>query len=841
MLMLGAFAIALAQYDARNRTSATSAPITSEPRKAIPIAVSDENSPLIAEAGLIGPNAVIRGNDEQSGMHAATFSMTDDDNPLRTPPQPVDSHVVLASDNQPIPSTSTPRTSLPSLPNTTNLHNTNGPDKTVPSALPRNTATWPSGAMAGSVGNLPQTPRELPTLGAKSPVSAPSVLPQKPTGGGLVPAMPLLESTPNAGSLSQATTSTGQATLAQPNIPQLPTTQLPTTQLPRTMSPNASSSTLSDKPTSLNSHSLSDMPQPGGPATNMANPSIAQAANQSAIPIGEKQQAVTQAGTPASLVSPMSSPQNSLLAAPQPLGSNSTTMQTYAGSSTYTGQVTSPQRPVTSANEPRPNTALTSSQSRSSSASVASLVSNEPGSRFLDGPQNGSMLIQKRIPEEIQVGRKAPVVITVRNEGSATAHEVMVVDRIPRGAEFVDAHPPVSPTAEGVLIWQLGEMVAGDERTINLQIIPRAEGDIGSTFSVYSAVQGSVRTVATLPKLEITHSANAESLIGAQQEIKVSIRNIGTGIARNVRMEADLPKNLRHSSGEQHLETMLDQLHPNQSVTVPLTCIAAEPGTAQANIRAVIDETVESQHLIEMQVVAPSLQVSIEGPKVRFLERPAAYRLHIHNAGTAPATHGDFVLRLPSGLKYIEASDFGEYDPSQHAVFWRLDSVPPGKTATTDVKLLPVETGPQMLTFQAAADLGIQAEAKGQLVVQGQAELAFTIEEDNDPIETGSTTTYSVTVSNLGSRPDQNIQLLVQIPAAGKVVRIDPALKYDVSGAMLRFEPIPQMESRDQRIFRFEVQYNAPGTHVVRAQLTSQNWSVPVTKEEGTHVYNDRD
>ena len=111
------------------------------------------------------------------------------------------------------------------------------------------------------------------------------------------------------------------------------------------------------------------------------------------------------------------------------------------------------------------------------------------------------MQIHKRAPEEIQVGKKATFVITVRNAGNATAHDVIVIDRVPKGARFVESSPSLTPTSEGVLTWMLGEMSAGDERTISLQIIPEVEGEVGSVASVHFAAQASVRTVATLPQL----------------------------------------------------------------------------------------------------------------------------------------------------------------------------------------------------------------------------------------------------------------------------------------------------------------------------------------------------
>ncbi len=57
------------------------------------------------------------------------------------------------------------------------------------------------------------------------------------------------------------------------------------------------------------------------------------------------------------------------------------------------------------------------------------------------------------------------------------------------------------------MVWKLGEMGPNDERTITLQIIPERQGEMGSTAAVRFAAQASMRTTATLPKLELSFSS----------------------------------------------------------------------------------------------------------------------------------------------------------------------------------------------------------------------------------------------------------------------------------------------------------------------------------------------
>jgi Domain of unknown function DUF11 len=191
-------------------------------------------------------------------------------------------------------------------------------------------------------------------------------------------------------------------------------------------------------------------------------------------------------------------------------------------------------------------------------------------------------------------------------------------------------------------------------------------------------------------------------------------------------------------------------------------------------------------------------------------------------------------------MQFNSAADQGEYLSEQHATAWNLEELAPGATATTDLTVMPIEEGEFVLRLQCQAD-GIQAEPFEKPVrVDGQSELSFSIEDENDPIETDGQTTYVIKLSNVGTRADQNVQVALELPNGATVVNVRAPVGNSQSGSRVIFEPIPEMKAKDQLVYQITVKLPTEGTQVARAFVKSQVRQTPVVKEESTQVYLDR-
>ncbi|MFY8072515.1 MAG: hypothetical protein ACOVNQ_12560 [Pirellula sp.] len=469
-----------------------------------------------------------------------------------------------------------------------------------------------------------------------------------------------------------------------------------------------------------------------------------------------------------------------------------------------------------------------------------SKATSTPGSRQFEGSQNPSLEIHKRAPQEVQVGVAATFTAVVRNVGNATAFDVQVTDAIPKGSRFVRAFPEAQRVGNDGLAWNLGELAAGQEATISMEIVPETEGEIGSVASVKFAAQASVRTISTQPRLSIKQTAVAEMLGGDSATIIIDVTNSGTGVARDVRLEEDVPKVFRHVTGASALQQDVGDLAPGESMRFEIELMALSAGKVSNVVRATSANCATAESAYPIEVKAPKLQLQIVGPKLRHLERPAPYEAVIENIGTATAKDLYITARLPRGMNFISASNEGTYLPDQHSVAWNLLELAAGAKAKTEMVLLPVEEGRFSIAMTSDGE-GVRAEpTEREVIVEGQSELTFEIDDDNDPIEVAGMTTYSIRINNIGTRPDAQVRLVVEAPEGASIEQVNSPMKYDVNGRQVIFAPIPSLASKQQVVVKVGVKHTREGTQVLRASLQSQLRAVPVIKDESTQVYRDQ-
>ncbi len=475
-----------------------------------------------------------------------------------------------------------------------------------------------------------------------------------------------------------------------------------------------------------------------------------------------------------------------------------------------------------------------------SPVSFGRLTKPTPGERKLEGVQTPALTIEKIAPAEIQVNQPADFQLVVRNVGRITANGVRVVDQIPAGTELIQAVPQPSKGPDNRLSWELDSLKPGQEKRIKIKLRPLRPGEIGSVAEVSFAAQASMRTKVTKPMLVIRHNAESRVLIGDPVVLDIEVRNEGDGAAADVMVQVDLPEGLQFSEGFRELEYSVGTLGPGQSKKAQLELRAAKIGKYR-NVMVVQGEGgLTAQHAIDLEIIAPQLTASGDGPTRRYLNREATHNFAVRNTGTAQATNVELVCRLPSGLKFVDANNRGQYDEATHAVYWSLAELNSGLVANVDVTTMPIEPGNQDLKLEVNADLEQSTEAICKLSVEHLIDVFFTFDDLVDPIEVGSATAYRLQIENQGTRTATNVQISVQFPAGIQPTAVEGNITSEIRGQQIAFSPITSMNPGDEIEITIRGKGVTPGDHRVSVNLIADGREVNVSKQESTRVYSDR-
>lgn len=465
--------------------------------------------------------------------------------------------------------------------------------------------------------------------------------------------------------------------------------------------------------------------------------------------------------------------------------------------------------------------------------------SGSPGEKKLEGRQAPRLTIEKRAPTELQVGQPAIIELVIRNEGDLPALRVEVRDEVPRGTQLNATNPQAVAEPRGQLVWKIGSIAPQAEAVVRMQVTPVAEGEIGSVATVTFQVQASGRSLVTRPRLVVTTIAPATAMIDEEISLKVKVANQGTGVAKGVVVRDLIPSGLRHSAGDE-LENELGDLAPGESRELDLAVRAVQPGKAVNQATAFGDGDLRSEVAkFEIEVIAPVIAMSVEGPKKRYLERPATYTVAVNNHGTAAARQLALALNLPAGMEFVKSDPPGRHDAQANSVHWLMEELPAQRNGSVSVTVLPKSAGSHNLVFEATAERTKAVRFEQTTLVEGVAAVLFQLGDVEDPIEVGGEAVYNIKVVNQGSKPASNVRLMAEVPSTMKFLAAESDARHTVQGNRVVFEPISSLAPKAEANIRIRVRCLSAGDLRFRCQLVTDDMEAPVSKEESTRVYAD--
>ena len=460
-----------------------------------------------------------------------------------------------------------------------------------------------------------------------------------------------------------------------------------------------------------------------------------------------------------------------------------------------------------------------------------------PGPASLEGSQTPHLTIEKVLPSEVVVDQPMTIKTVLRNVGRSSAKDIVLRDRAPQGTRLLSMAPEGTLTADGELVWSLGNLNANEQTVVEMRILPFREGEIGSVASVAYAAEASARIAVTRPMLQVQVKAPQEVQLGQTVNLEITISNPGSATATGVVLTEYVPDGLYHKDGKILENKNIDTLKPKEvkRLTLPLVCTGAGVLVNRLEVRANGNLSVEEKTTI--RALAPMLNLEIVGPKQRFLERKAGYRLVVSNPGTASAQNVELVLYLPTALQFVSTNQSGMYEKSTHTVHWALEELPPQEAGEIELVVLPIKSGDHAIRFAGNGQNGLKAEKTQSLTVDGLAALTFEVACLSNLIEVGRDTVYEIRVSNRGTKASTNVVVTANLSEGMNFVSAEGPVRYNSTNGVVQFEPLTQLEPKGEKVYRITAKCLADGDHRISVKVLSDELRAPITKEESTRVF----
>lgn len=459
------------------------------------------------------------------------------------------------------------------------------------------------------------------------------------------------------------------------------------------------------------------------------------------------------------------------------------------------------------------------------------------GTGVASGAQQPKLEIRKIAPPESTIGEPLIYAIQIRNVGQSDARGVVVEDRIPRGTTLEGTIPQAELT-DKVLTWRLGTISPGDEKTIRIKVVPSEAGEIGSVATVRFAAEVVAATNITSADLHLDTDGPGEIAVGETGVIHYRLTNSGNGTARGAYIRCQLPAGLEHPGGSD-IEYEVGDLPPGASRTVELSVRAAVPGAQRG--RTLLNaggRTYDTSELIA-NVLPSRLAIGREGPKRRFVGRPADYTTVVTNRSTNTLSAITVVEQLPQGLELASIPEDGTYDPQERTMTWLIPTLSAGQSFAIHSSMVGRECGLHTSSIVARDRAGHEARLSSDLQVAGFSTLEVNWEHESGPVAVGEQVALRMTVRNEGTAPAENVQAVFEVPAQMEFVNADGPVPFQREGRLIRFNDLDELAIDGEQSFDIVLTAAAPGNTKVSAQLRTADHEEPLRHDEPVYILQD--
>ncbi|NBD38239.1 MAG: DUF11 domain-containing protein [Verrucomicrobia bacterium] len=448
---------------------------------------------------------------------------------------------------------------------------------------------------------------------------------------------------------------------------------------------------------------------------------------------------------------------------------------------------------------------------------------------------SSSLLLEKVVPQEVMVGAPYRVEYTLRNLTDVTLGDVVLEDVVGGNFNLSDSAPAADAMDGNTATWLLGDMPPGATRNVILRASSPEEGfaEICSRVTFVPVHCEQIRVVRA--DLELVLDLMPQGILCDPIPSTITVRNTGSSRLTDVTISESLPSGLTTLDGLSTISIPVGTLDPGQSESFDVDLKAARTGSFEVSPEATSAQGVRAQDMDTTMLAAPELVISCDSPAERFIGRPVNVCLQVENSGDAPSNMTVVSMAVPAGASFQGATGGGTLVGNE--VVWNVGSLAPGG----NLELCATFTGsiPSMLTFTSTAegDCADPVSSTCRTELTGIPAILLEVIDLEDPIEVGANQTYQIVVTNQGTAPATNVQVVATLEDEQRYVSSSGSSSASASGQRITMRPVAAIAPGDKAVWEVVVEALAAGDIRFSVEIESDQIQRPVRETEATNQY----
>jgi uncharacterized repeat protein (TIGR01451 family) len=442
--------------------------------------------------------------------------------------------------------------------------------------------------------------------------------------------------------------------------------------------------------------------------------------------------------------------------------------------------------------------------------------------------------LEKSMPAEVAMNTEFGYTIKVINPTDIMLNDVVVTENLAGNYKLSDTNPKAK--ADGTkLTFEIGELGPQQTKVITVSGMATSTDCLKSCATVSYVVPTCTSVNVVQPALKLVKTAPASVLLCEAIPVKFVVTNTGSGSAGNVKIEDTLPEGLKTADGKSTIMIDAGTLAAGQSKQFAATLKADKTGKYENKAVASSSAGLKAEASTVTEVHQPILEITKTGPEKLYTGRPVTYEIMVTNKGDVPAREVILEDQLPTGAKFVSASNGGSALGGK--VRWEFETLAPGDSRKVSITVTPDGAGTitNVATAKAVCAEGVSASAK--TATTGIAAVLLEVVDVEDPIQVGNTETYVITATNQGSTADTNIKIVCTLEDTEQYVSSSGATNASVAGNTITFAPLPTLAQKAQATWRVTVKGVKAGDVRFTAVMTSDQLTRPVQETEATKIY----